>query len=164
MKKIFFTLLAALFGCMALAQNIPPVDGFKLEAPQDYRNADSAVMQVSRYFLSIPIDQDTNSRLHAGVFLVQWMEGTPEFNFTFSDNQLKYIEKDADLLTLYYASLCYFAIQHPAVRDGNTVTLNAVKLMLAYIKNSKNHVTLTRKLKKLEDADDKGELKSLLKL
>lgn len=148
----------------AFAQNIPPVDGVRLEVAQDYRNADSLVMQVSRYFLSIPVDQDTNTRLRAGIFLLRWMEGTPEFNFTLGDNQLKYIEKDVDLLTVYYACLCAFAIQHPAVRDANTVTLNGMKLLVAYVSNNKNHAVMTRQLKKLIEADQRGELKKQIKL
>jgi hypothetical protein len=164
MKKLFFTLLAAFLVHFAFAQNIPPVDGVRLETPQDYRNADSAVVQVCKYFLSIPIDQDNNTRLKAGIFLTRWMYGSPDCNFDPDQKMLKYINSDVDLLTVYYCCFSSFTIHYPSVKDPKTVELNAGKQFLTYINKPSNHVTLTRQLKKLADADEKGELKSFLKL
>jgi hypothetical protein len=164
MKKLFFTLLAAVLVQFAFSQNIPPVEGFRLEAPQDYRNADSAVVQISKYFLSIPIDQDSNTRLKAGVFLTQWLVGTPDFDFDPDKGALRYIKKDVDLLTIYYCCLSSFVIHYPSVKDPNTAMLNAAKQLLAYVNKPGNHVVLTRQLKNMIAADEKGELKSFLKL
>jgi len=164
MKKIFFTLLALIAGHIAFAQNIPPVKGFRLETPQDYRNADSAVVQVDKYFLSIPIDQDSNTRLYAGVFLVRWIEGSPDFYGNLNEHVLRGIKNDVDLLTVYYCCISSFVIHYPSVQDANTITLNAAKQLVAYINKPANHVKLTRQLKNLVDADEKGELKSFLKL
>jgi len=164
MKKLFFTLLAVIAGQIAFSQNIPPVEGVRMETAQDYRNADSAVVQVSRYFLSIPIDQDNNTRLKAGVFLTRWMYGSPDCNFDPGQKMLKYINSDVDLLTVYYCCFSLFTIHYPSVKDPKTVELNAAKQFVAYLNKPSNHVTLTRQLKKMVDADEKGELKSFLKL
>ena len=164
MKKALLT-LPVIFICMAaLSQNIPPVDGVRMETAQDYQNADSLVVQVSRYLLSIPLNQDNHTRLRAGVFLTRWMQGSPQFNVTPNENVMKYIGTDVDLLSVYYAALCSFVLQYPSVKESNTVTLNAAKELVAYMNKSSNHVILTRRFKKLCDADDKGELKSFLKL
>ena len=164
MKKALLT-LPVIFMCMAaFAQNIPPVDGVRMETDQDYRNADSLVMQVSRYLLSIPLNNDNHTRLRTGLFLTRWMQGSPQFNVAPNDRVLKYIDSDVDLLSVYYAALCSFVLKYPSVTDSNTVTLNAAKELVAYMDKSSNHVILTRRLKKLCDADDKGELKNLLKL
>ena len=164
MKKALLTLLVIFLSIAAFSQNIPPVDGVRMETDQDYRNADSLVMQVSRYLLSIPLNNDNHTRLRAGVFLTRWMQGSPQFNVAPNDRVLKYIDSDVDLLSVYYAALCSFVLQYPSVTDSNTVTLNAAKELVAYMDKSSNHVILTRRLKKLCDADDKGELKNLLKL
>ena len=164
MKKALLT-LPVIFMCMAaFAQNIPPVDGVRMETEQDYRNADSLVVQVSRYLLSIPVNQDNHTRLRTGLFLTRWMQGSPQFNVAPNDRVLKYIDSDVDLLSVYYAALCSFVLQYPSVKDSNTVTLNGAKELVAYMNKSSNHVILTRRLKKLCEADDKGELKSFLKL
>jgi len=164
MKNSLLTLLL-IFTCVtAFSQNVPPVDGVRMETEQDYRNADSLVVQVSRYLLSIPVNQDNHTRLRIGVFLTRWMQGSPQFNFTLNENVLKYIGTDVDLLSVYYAALCSFVLQYPSVKDANTVTLNAAKELVAYMNKSSNHVILTRRLKKLCEADDKGELKSFLRL
>ena len=164
MKNSLLTLLL-IFTCVtAFSQNVPPVDGVRMETEQDYRNADSLVVQVSRYLLSIPVNQDNHTRLRIGVFLTRWMQGSPQFTITPNDNVMKYIGTDVDLLSVYYAALCSFVLQYPSVKDANTVTLNAAKELVAYMNKSSNHVILTRRLKKLCEADDKGELKSFLRL
>ena len=148
LKNIIFVLTALLFSVNAFSQNIPPVEGIKLETGDDYRNADQAVKEVSQYLLIVPVNKESNTRVKAGYFLLKWMEGTPEFNFTFNHSVLKYFEKDVDLLAIYYGAMASFALQYPSVKNPDTITLNAVKTLIAYVNNSHNHVIAARPLKK----------------
>jgi hypothetical protein len=164
MKKTLLTLLVLFLGFAAFAQNIPPTDGLRMETDEDYRNADSLVIQVSKYFLSIPLNSDNYNRLRGALFLKRWMAGSPEFNIVPNSNFAKYTEDDVDLLSIYYSSLCLFVLQNPGVKDANTVTLNAARIVAQYVGNPENHVILTRRLTKLVAAEQKDDLKSFLKL
>jgi hypothetical protein len=161
MKKTLLTLLVLFLGFAAFAQNIPPTDGLRMETDEDYRNADSL---VSKYFLSIPLNSDNYNRLRGALFLKRWMAGSPEFNIVPNSNFAKYTEDDVDLLSIYYSSLCLFVLQNPGVKDANTVTLNAARIVAQYVGNPENHVILTRRLTKLVAAEQKDDLKSFLKL
>jgi hypothetical protein len=164
MKNTLFAIILVLISFSAFSQGLPPVKGVPLSSPDDYSAAENVVLQTSAYLLANPIDMDDESRLTAGVFIIRWMNGTPDFDFAFGQNKLGYIKNDVDLLSVYYATLSSFAIQNKSVKDPKTVTLNAVKKFIAYIKDPKNHVKMNRQLKKLADADEKGELKSYLGL
>jgi hypothetical protein len=165
MTKTFFTLLILFAAFSGFCQSMPPVEGVPLNTSTDFHAAENVVLQVSGNLLSTPIDQANEARLKANVFLVRWMYGTPDFDFTIGQNAMKkYIEKDVDLMAVYFACLASFAIKYPSVKDQATVTLNAVKTFVGYINNTTNHVIITSKLKKLQEADQKGELKSFLKL
>jgi hypothetical protein len=43
-------------------------------------------------------------------------------------------------------------------------TLNAVKFIVAYVKDSKNNVKINNEIKKMIEADDNGKLSEYLKL
>ncbi len=165
MKKAFFTCIAILVSFSAFSQSMPPVLGVPLATDADYRTAENVVLRVSEYLLAIPVDEANESRLKAGLFLTRWMDGTPDFDLTLGQSAMnKYIEKDVDLMTVYFSCLTSFAIEYKSVKDPKTITLNAVKAFITYINNSNNHVVMTTKLKKLVDADQKGDLKRFLKL
>ena len=63
------------------------------------------------------------------------------------------------------AAMTKFALENKAdAKDQNKVKLNAVKLIIAYVKDEKNKVKLNAELKKAIEADDKGQLSAYLKI
>jgi hypothetical protein len=164
MKKALFTLLLVFSAFAVFSQSFPPVTGIPLTTGEDYHAAENVVLDVSNTLLTTPADQNYEWRLKASQFIFRWLAGTPDFNFTFGQNVLKYIDNDIEPESIYFAALASYALQNKSVKDSNTVILNAVEKLVAYINISSNHVTITRQLKKLADAAGKGQLKSFLKL
>jgi len=164
MKKAICTFLVVFATVSAFSQSMPPVNDVPLLTAQDYRTAENVVVQVDGNLLSTPIDKANEARLYAGVFLVQWINGTPDFDFTIEQKPLKYLKKDADLISVYCAALSSFALKYRSVKDHKALTVNAVKIFLDYVNNPVNHVVITKNLKKLIDADKQGNLESFLKL
>jgi hypothetical protein len=164
MKKALLTLFVVSLSFAAFSQSMPPVDNVTLVTAKDYHDVQPLVIQVSGYLLSNPVDKDDEVRLTASIFLVRWIQGTPDFNFTFGHNVMKYFNKDSELVGVYYAAISSFSLKYPSVKDSKTITLNAVKTFVAYIDNTSNHVVLTPRLKKLSDAAQSGNLESFLKL
>ena len=63
------------------------------------------------------------------------------------------------------AAMTKYALENKAdAKDQNKVKLNAVKLIIAYVKDEKNKVKLNAELKKAIEADDKGQLSAYLKI
>lgn len=165
MKKLFliglvcFTVHAKLF-----AQDLPNFSQIRLVQKEDYKLADSAVLQTCNYLLSTPIDSKSITRLTSVQFIMKWMDGTPDYTFSLSENTTKYFIKDLDLMGLYMACLSKAALQTTPGTNSNTITLNATKLLLTYVNTAGNNVNWTKPLKKLSEANDKGDLQSFLKL
>jgi len=164
MKKAICTLLLIFAAFYSFSQSMPPVDGVPLVTAQDYRTAENVVVQVDGNLLSTPIDKANETRLYAGLFLMKWINGTPDFDFTTEQKPLKYLKKDADLITVYCAALTSFTLQYRSVKDHKALTVNAVKAFLDYVNNANNHVVLTKNLKKLSDANQQGTLEKFLNL
>jgi len=158
MKKALFTLIAILGAFSAFAQSMPNVDTVKLATDADYRAAEPVALRVSAYILSTPTDDKSIPRLHGTKFLLEWMNGTPDYTFDLDKNVIKYFEKDIDLMGVYTASLATVAIENKTVKNSKSITSLAVKKFVAYISNDSNKVDLNSKLKKMIEANQNGEL------
>jgi hypothetical protein len=85
MKSILFVLL--IFCSVILsAQNLPDFDQIRLEQGSDYKPAEPAALQAANYNLSTPIAKDDLNGQLSLRFLLRWMSGTPDYNFSLGGN------------------------------------------------------------------------------
>ena len=125
--------------------------------------ADSAALQTANFLLSNPIDQNVPTRLKAGQFVMRWMEGTPDYTFSLEQNAIRYLSGNVDLMLMYMASMAKYALETKS-NDVKITTINGVKILLGYVNSPINNVKKDKNLKKLSDANDKGNLEDLLNL
>jgi len=164
MKKLLLILLLIALTGKLFAQAVPPFDQYKFDAANVYMAADSLVLQTANYLLSTPIDQNEPIRLKAGHFVMQWVEGTPEYSFSLEQNAIRYLsDDDVDMMLLYVTSMAKYAlIAHS--NDPKANTINGIKVLLAYVNNPANNVKMDKGLKKLSDENNKGNLERFLNL
>jgi len=163
MKKIFFICLLSFWVSLSLfAQQRPQFERLKLKTKKDFQLADSTVLQTSKYLLAIPITQDTLYRISAAHFLMDWMEGTRDYTFLLDENSTRAFIDDTNLMATYIAAMCKSALSYKPGVTSKKITLDALKLLLAYSNNHNNNVNHTDKLNELSKANDKGELDKYL--
>lgn len=158
MKKLLLLLIVISAGSSAFSQTMPAIDGLKLTTGEEYRAADTIALQVANYILATPSDEKSTTRLNGTSFLLKWMGGTPDYSFDLDKNVIKYFEKDLDLMGVYMAALTSSALQNKTVKDSKSLTSLAAKRFVIYINNPASNVNMTGKLRKLIEADQKGEL------
>lgn len=142
----------------SLAQSLPNFDNIKLEQKADYGLADSSAHLAANLLLSNPMDQAQQDRSKSTKFLIKWMTGSPDYNFTFGSSA-KYLGDNVDLMGLYIAAMVKYCIENKAsATDLKKVELNSWQILLAYCRIPDNHVKPTKQLKKLMEAEKKGEL------
>lgn len=163
MKKISIILFA--FFCIAHinGQTLLSVDHIKLEKPPDYKAAEPFVLQTATYLLSIPFQKDHTDRMNSLRFLAKWMHGTPDYSFAFSDVVDKIGKSDNDMIGLYMAAMSKYTLENKAhSKDAKVVKLNAMILLLNYCENKGNNIKMTKQLKKLSEAREKGLLEQTI--
>lgn len=162
MKKLFFFLL--LCCCSStFAQSLPNYDEISLSERGDYKVAEPSVLQAAGYILSTPFAKNDMDRLQSLRFLIKWMTGTPEYSFTLDGVAGKIIKGNDDLLGVYMACMTKYCLENPAnAKDTKLVQLNSIKLLLQYCEDGKNNMKMTKQLKKLSEANKKGELEKEL--
>ena len=158
MKKTLFLLIALLTTTFLYAQNVPDFTQIKLDKPDDYRAANTYALVAANALLSNPIDKDKIDRLNCQKFVAKWMSGTPDYGFTFGNSE-KILSNDPELLGIYMASMVKFCLENKVQgKEQEKIKIGSWQILLAYCDNSTNNVRLTRKLKKLIEADKNGEL------
>lgn len=153
-------LLIFTFCCSHLyAQTLPDFDQIKMEKTSDYKTAEPFVLQTSNYLLSIPFKKENKDRLNCLRFISKWMNGTPDYAFSFTDMAEKIGKENYDLIGLYMAALAKYTLENKAsAKDTKQVKLNAMILLLNYCENKDNDIRMSKQLKKLSEARSKGEL------
>ena len=158
-----FSLIFCISLSTAFSQTLPDFDKIKLETAADYRAADSVALTASNFLLIRPFDFNDINNVTSQLFILKWMSGTPDYGFTFADVTSKILNDKRDLTGLYLACLVKFCLENKSsAKDQNIIKLNSLKLLLTYCENPLNKVKMTKQLKKLSEANKKGELEKEL--
>jgi len=161
--KSFLIFLLTLSFSYSYSQALPPLKDIPLNVKADYQPADSIVLLASTYILSNPFDENDARRLECLQFILRWMTGTPDFNFTFDKVATKISKGNDNLMGLYIACMSKFSLENRALsKDAKAVELNSLKMLLEYCQNPNNNIQMTKQLKKLAEANQKGELEKEL--
>lgn len=161
MKK-YLTILLVLACHFSSAQFIPDYDQIKLQHPSDYKHADKFALNAANYLLTTPFEKDNAIRTKTLQFLSKWMSGTPDYGFAMDAVSGKFMKGNNDLLGLYMAAMGKYRLENKSSADINMVRLHAIKILLAYCENPTNNLKMPKGLKKLSEANKKGELEKAL--
>lgn len=162
MKKCFlFLFLVAATNVFAQTTNF---DEVRLKKDSDYAAANKYALEAASYVLSVPLDTNNAQRQKALQFAMKWMEGTPDFSFSLDATIMeKVVGDNNDLLGLYMVAMTKYSLENESnAKNDALIKLNAIKLVLAYVEKPENNVKMHKALRKLSDANKKGELEKAL--
>jgi len=152
---IFF--LGSLF--YANSQTLPQVEYIKLEKAQDFKNAEPYVLQTVRFLYMTAVNKDNKDRQTGFDFILKWMSGTPSYSFTMTEVDSKISKGNADIVGMYVAGMIRYALENKEkASDTRSMKLEAVRYLLDYSYIPSNNLRPTKQLKKLYEANQKGEL------
>ena len=169
MQKIsFFSVLLVLVLVLTtntgFAQTPPNFDLIKLEHTNDYKTAAPFALQTANYLLStpMPVKADNPDRTKSLQFIYKWMTGTPDFSFRLDEAANTICKGSNELMGIYMASMVKYSLENrAAAKDPKLVKLNSLTSTIAYCEKKENNVKMSKPLKKMLEARDKGELDKL---
>ena len=154
----------SLFCCnKAGAQTLPAIDEIKMEKATDFDKAEPFVLQTANYFLSSIHDTKNQDRIKAVQFIIKWMSGSPHYSFRMDETATRLAKGNDDVMGVYMAAMTKYVIENKeGAKDPRLVKLNAIKYTLDYCGNPLFKMKMTKYLKKLAEAREKGELEKML--
>lgn len=161
MRKIIVAFLC-LFTLNLYGQELPNLKNVKLNKKASYKNAEPTIVKLVDYLFKTPIDKKNKARNNAGRFLLDWMNGTPDYVFYLEEKETSFFNTDPDLLLMYMAALTKFSLQQPMAKEKQAQALGAINLILPYLYQQSDKKTWTKELWQLYDASKNGKLKEFL--
>ncbi len=166
MKRILCIVSLSLTFLFVKAQDLPNFRYIRIVDASDFNEStDKAALQAADYILSIPPSPKNKTWLSASDYLLNWMAGTPKYTFTLDETGTALIKKDANILLIYMASMVKTQLENSATAlDKKQVKLKAIKRIIAYANNPSNNIKISGEIKKMIEANNKGQLEAYLKL
>lgn len=158
---LVFFLFISVF-TVSSGQELPNLKHVKLGKRASYKHAEPTVQKVVNYLFETPIDKKNKARNNAGQFLIDWMNGTPDYIFYLEEKETSYFNTDADLLLMYMAALTKFSLAQPTEKEKHIQALGALNLALPYLYQHSDKKTWTKELWQLYDAFKNERLKEFL--
>lgn len=169
MKSIILVLATLVGGMFNLtqAQDYSKLDKIVLKDKSDYAKHEKLILECSDFLLSSSIDKFENEgpQRQAMRFIIRWMEGTPDFTFGLDETISKVSKSNSNLLGLYMASMCKFALENKEKAvDEKEMKFQSYLFLIKYCENPAMNVKHNKPIKELIKANKDNNLKEYLKL
>lgn len=160
--KTLFLILFIISVQHSFAQELPNLKHVKLNKKAHFKATEQLTLKVVDYLFETPIDKKNRLRTEAGQFLIDWMNGTPDYTFRLDEKETNFFNTDADLILMYMAGLTKYMLNNPQVKDQKTQVLGAMTIVLPYLNQQEDKKTWSVSLWQLNDANQKGKLTDFL--
>jgi hypothetical protein len=161
-KKLVLSLLLFSLTSISYAQELPNLKQVKLNKRSHYKSAEHIALKVANYLFETPINTKNKARNEAGQFLLNWMDGTPDYVFNLEEKETSFFNTDSDLMLVYMAGLTKFTLENPTAKTQKEKVIGALKIALPYLNNQSNKKKWSTMLWQLNDANLNGTLEDYL--
>ncbi len=151
MKKLFTLFLISFLSATAFSQDYSAMSKYHFKNEADYKDSQPKVLEAANYLFSHPATSDKMNRLQATQYVMNWMEGTPEYTFSLGKKAMKLTKGNQDLLGLYLVALSKVAIENSGEKLSEDKMHTQAALVLAhYCANPDNGLEPSKKLMQLK--------------
>ena len=150
MKKSLLLIVIILTTTTGIAQNFEKLAQYTFKSVDSYKNAEPQVLEVANYLFENPANVAQVKRLNAIQYIINWMQGTPDYTFEISKKATDLTKGNSDLLGLYMAAMTKVVLDNSGESLSNAeIYKNAEDLLVTYCSDDQNKIKPSRKIKKL---------------
>ncbi len=139
--------------------NYPPSE------TKDYIKFKDAFLNCLAWLENTPFNEQQESRLQANAFIVEYLTNSPDVSVILDGTALKVADKNPDLLIIYMGSYARMAFESEKGKQDQTQCVAAAlrSIIKFYKANIEKGLKKDKKVVKLIEADEKGELDKWIK-
>jgi hypothetical protein len=163
MRHLIFTFILTIFSVTSKAQNfeVPPMD-IKPTTQVEYEAMEPTVLSCINWLNTTPLSIDAEKHTSANAYFMLWLTGTQKVNVVVDGYVLNYAEKNPELLMAFMIGWSKLALEQ-GEKDNFKLALAGVTNLVHRYKNNVLFFKKDKKLKKLAEISDRGELEAWLK-
>jgi len=150
MKKSIYLIAFILFSLNSFGQNFSELNKQKLKTPQDFKQAESSVLNAANYLFKMPYSKNDVNRLYAIQYILKWMEGTPDYTFNIDSKAMTLTKGSDKLLSMYFAAMTKAVLDSKGTKLTKAEVYNKSEgYLIDYCANLNNNIKPSKTLKKL---------------
>lgn len=150
MKKTILILTLILITSISFGQNFKKLINFKFKTEESYRTEASKVLECANYLFDNPSDKEEINRAICMQFIMNWMNGTPDYMFEIGDDAMDLTKGKQELFGLYMAAMTKVVLDDPDKEFSNNEMHNgAQEILVNYCADTGNNIKPSKKIKKI---------------
>lgn len=163
MRRLLLFLLALSVYSTIQAQELPDFASIPLKEEKDFnKTANDAALEAAAYALSTPFTRPDPKRKAAAKYIMDWMEGTPDYGFELDNGIVKLTNQNPDLFLLVMAGMTEFALTNDEA-DSKRMQLYAVRKLVRYVQRPDYGIKPEGELKNAIAAEKASRLDEYMK-
>ncbi|TRZ46162.1 hypothetical protein [Robertkochia solimangrovi] len=132
------------------AQNFEIIQDIKFNSAESYNDNSDLVLECANFLFKNPADYKKANRYRAVSFIINWMQGTPDYTFDISKDAMDLTKGNDELLGLYMAAMTKTVLDNPDLElSGKEIYKRSEKLLVDYCADPKNNINPSRSIKKI---------------
>ncbi len=154
MKKVFTLLLIVICSVSSYSQAYNELGDYKFESVDSYKKAEPQVLECANFLFKTSAKKEELKRANAKKYILNWMQGTPDYTFELGNEVLELTKGNPELLGLYMAAMSKLVIENSGTPLNSSELYNlSEKLLVDYCANEENEIKPSKKIKKLIKAN-----------
>lgn len=150
MKKLLIIAFIFCYSLKGFTQDYNDLGNFKFETLESYKTAEPKVLEAANYLFENPSNIAELKRVNAIRYIINWMQGTPDYTFEISSEATDLAKGNSDLLSLYMAAMTKVVLDNPdRVLTNKEIYDHSEELLISYCAKPENSIKPSRKIKKL---------------
>lgn len=163
MRELIFVFVLVTLSLTSKAQTfeVPPMD-IKPVSQTEYDAMEPTILSCINWLNITPLSIDAEKHTSANAYFMLWLTGTHKVIVVVDGYVLNYAEKNPELLMAFMIGWSKLALEK-GEKDNYTLALAGMKNLISRYRNNVFFFKKDKKLKKLLELSDKGELEAWLK-
>jgi len=150
-KILIALLLSVIFINTSYSQEFSIPNNVTLKSAEDYTKYETDILNCINWLENTPLNKNSEKRLKANAFLMQWVTGTPTVTIEMKSFQLDLTKKNSDLLMNFIGGWVKYSIENPTEKK-NTLASNITginSIIKVYSANKDNGIKKDKRIEKL---------------
>ncbi len=150
MKKNILILAVILLANISFSQNFKKLVNYEFKTEESYTTEMDNVLECANYLFENPNDENELNRLIATQYIMNWMNGTPDYTFEIGDDAMSLTKGKQELLGLYLAAMTKVVLDNPEEELSNKEIHNqSQEILVKYCSDENNNIKPSKKIKKI---------------
>lgn len=150
MKKNILILAVVLLANISFSQNFKKLVNYEFKTEESYTTEMDKVLECANYLFENPNDENELNRLIATQYIMNWMNGTPDYTFEIGDDAMSLTKGKQELLGLYLAAMTKVVLDNPEEELSNKEIHNqSQEILVKYCYDENNNIKPSKKIKKI---------------